>query len=175
MSRHGLFFEALGEAHEKNETPYIAVGLAALVTFLIPACFYLFGVNAFDGQGYFGTLSSMGFLVVYILISIAAPMYLRSLGKLNIGAVLYSILGAGFMILPFLGMVGIPGSTLFPVPAFPNSLLVWLFLGYMAIGLVWLLFQRARHPKMMPTMRVAIENVELQFANAASDTERSAP
>jgi amino acid transporter len=67
-SRHGLFFEALGEAHEKNETPYIAVGLAALITFVIPAGFYLFGVSAFDGQGYFGTLSSMGFLVVYVLI-----------------------------------------------------------------------------------------------------------
>jgi amino acid transporter len=175
MSRHGLFFEALGEAHEKNETPYLAVGLAAVVTFLIPACFYLFGVSAFDGQGYFGTLSSMGFLVVYILISIAAPMYLRSLGKLNVAAVLYSFLGAGFMILPFLGMVGVPGSTLFPVPAFPNNILVWLFVAYMAIGLVWLLFQRARHPKMMPMMRVAIENVELEFANAASVPKRSVP
>jgi amino acid transporter len=175
MSRHGLFFDALGEAHEKNETPYIAVGLSALITFLIPTSFYLSGVSAFDGQGYFGTLSSFGFLVVYILISLAAPVYLRSIGKLNKAALIYSVLATGFMILPFLGMVGVPGSALFPPPAFPNSILVWLFFAYMAIGLGWLLFQRARYPKMIPAMIGAIENVELQFANAASVSERVVP
>jgi amino acid transporter len=169
MSRHGLFFDALGEAHEKNETPHIAVGLSALITFLIPASVCLFsGISAFDNQGYFGTLSCLGFLVVYILISIAAPIYLRSLGKLNKTALLYSVTGTAFMILPFLGMVGVPGSTLFPSPAYPNNLLVWLFFAYMALGFVWLLFQNARYPKMMPDMRGAIEDVELQFASARS-------
>jgi amino acid transporter len=173
MSRHGLFFDALGEAHEKNETPYVAVGLSALVTFLIPASFYLLsGVSAFDSQGYFGTLSTFGFLVIYILISIAAPLYLKDIGKLDKAAVLYAVLGTGFMILPILGMIGIPGSALFPPPAFPNNLLVWLFLAYMAIGLVWLHFQKVRHPKMMPAMRGAIEDVELQFANVRSAAKR---
>lgn len=172
MSRHGLFFDALGEAHEKNETPYIAIALSSLITFLVPAGFYLCGVSAFDGQGYFGTLSSLGFVVVYILISIAAPIYLQGIGKLNKAALLYSALGTGFMILPFLGMVGVPGNTLFPPPAFPNNILVWLFFAYMAIGLGWLLWQKARHPKMIPAMIGAIEDVDLQFVNAASVPKR---
>lgn len=175
MARHGLFFDALGDAHEKNETPYIAVGLSALVTFLVPAILYLSGVSAFDSQGYFGTLCSFGFLIVYILISIAAPVYLRSLGKLNKTALLYSVFGTSFMILPFLGTVGVPGSGLFPPPVFPNNILLWLFVAYMAIGLAWLLLQRVRHPKMIPDMRSAIENVELQFANARSIAKRSVP
>jgi amino acid transporter len=174
MSRHGLFFDALGEAHEKNETPYIAIGLSALITFLVPTSFCFFsGVSAFDIQGYFGTLCTFGFLVVYILISIAAPIYLKSIGKLTRTALLYSALGTGFMILPILGMVGVPGSALFPPPAYPNNLLVWLFFTYMAIGFVWLLFQKARHPKMMPDMRGAIEDVELQFINARNAPKRS--
>jgi amino acid transporter len=174
MSRHGLFFDALGEAHEKNETPYIAVGLSALITFLIPASLYLLsGVGAFEAQGYFGTLSCFGFLVVYILISIAAPIYLRSLGKLNRAALAYSVAGIAFMILPFVGMVGVPGSALFPPPACPNNLLVWLFFAYMVIGLVWLMFQKARKPEMMPDMRGAIETIELQFANAREAAKRS--
>lgn len=172
MSRHGLFFDALGEAHEKNETPYIALALSSLITFMVPAGFYLCGVSAFDGQGYFGTLSSLGFVVVYILISVAAPIYLQGIGKLNKAALLYSALGTGFMILPFLGMVGVPGSTLFPPPAFPNNILVWLFFAYMAIGLGWLLWQKARHPKMIPAMIGAIEDVDLQFVNAASVPKR---
>lgn len=174
MSRHGLFFDALGEAHEKNETPYIAIGVSALITFLVPTSFCFFsGVSAFDSQGYFGTLCTFGFLLVYILISIAAPIYLKTIGKLTKTILLYSVLGTGFMILPILGMVGVPGSALFPPPAYPNNLLVWLFFAYMAIGLIWLLFQKARHPKMMPDMRGAIEDVELQFINAESVPESS--
>jgi len=174
MSRHGLFFDALGKAHEKNETPYVAVGLSSLITFLVPTGFYLLsGVSAFDSQGYFGVLSTFGFLLVYILISIAAPIYLQSIGKLNGNALAYSILGTVFMILPFVGMVGLPRSTLFPAPSFPNNLLIWLFLFYMAIGLGWLLFQKVRHPKMMPGVRGAIDDVELQFVNAGRVPERS--
>jgi amino acid transporter len=173
MARHGLFFDALGEAHEKNETPYIAVGVSALITFLVPSGFYLYGVGALDLQGYFGTLCSLGFLVVYILISIAAPIYLRNIAKLNRTAILYSILGTAFMILPFLGMVGVPGSALFPPPAYPNNLFVWLFFAYMLIGLGWLVLQRVRYPKMMPALTGAIENVELEFANAERIRRRS--
>jgi amino acid transporter len=174
MSRHGLFFDALGESHETNETPYIAVGLSALITFLIPAAFcWLSGVSAFDSQGYFGVLSCFGFLVVYLLVSVAAPIYLQSIGKLNKTAILFSVLGTAFTLLPVLGMVGIPGSTLFPPPVFPSNILLWIFLAYMTIGFVWLLVQSARHPKMMPDMRGAIEEVELQFVNAERIVERS--
>jgi amino acid transporter len=173
MSRHSLLLYLLGEAHEKNETPHIAVGLAVLITFLIPTFLYLSGVSAFDGQAYFGTLCTFGFLVAYILISLAAPVYLRSIGQLNTAAILYSVLGVGFMILPILGTVGIPGSVLFPPPAFPNNLLVWLFLAYMAIGFGWLTVQRARYPKMMSAMTRAVENVEMQFAEARRIANRS--
>jgi hypothetical protein len=58
------------------------------------------------------------------------------------------------MILPVLGMIGIPGSALFPSPAYPNNLLVWIFLAYMAIGLGWLLVQRVYDPKILPAMTV---------------------
>ncbi len=165
MARHGLFHDALGEAHEKNETPHIAVGLSALVTFLVPAVAYLCGVPVFDSQGYFGTLSSLGFLLVYILVSIAAPVYLRKMGKLRSLDLLYSALGVGFMILPILGTVGIPGSRLFPSPPFPNNLLVWLFVAYMAAGLAWLLLQKARSPKLIHTMKISIEKIHLKFGD----------
>ncbi len=166
MARHGLFFDQLGEAHEKNETPYIAVGVSALVTFIVPATLYLSGVGAFDAQGYLGTLCSFGFLLVYILISIAAPVYLKRIGRFSRSALLFSILGTGFMILPFLGTVGVPGSSLFPPPSYPNNLLLWLFIAYMASGFGWLVWQRTRHPKMIATMKSAIEKVELRFGEA---------
>jgi amino acid transporter len=48
MARHGLFHDALGEAHQTNKTPHIAVAVSATITFLVPALVYLSGINAFD-------------------------------------------------------------------------------------------------------------------------------
>jgi amino acid transporter len=166
MARYGLFHDALGAAHKINKTPHLAVALSASVTFLVPAAVYLFGVSAFDAQGYFGTLCSFGFLLVYILVSIAAPMYLRGLGKLRTRDVFYSLLGGGFMLLPLIGMVGIPGSSWFPPPTYPNNLLIWIFVAYMAIGLVWLLIQKARSPKMFPAMKNSMDEDDLKFSDA---------
>jgi amino acid transporter len=166
MARHGLFHDALGEAHETNKTPHIAVALSALITFLLPASVYFSGINTFDAQGYFGTLCSFGFLLVYILVSIAAPMYLRALGKLRKTDVLFAVLGCAFMLLPLVGTIGIPGSALFPPPAFPSNLLVWIFVAYMVVGLVGLLIQRARSPKMLPTMKHSLDEIELKFNDA---------
>jgi amino acid transporter len=166
MARHGLFHDALGEAHETNKTPHIAVALSALITFLLPASVYFSGINTFDAQGYFGTLCSFGFLLVYILVSIAAPMHLRALGKLRNTDVIFAALGCGFMLLPLLGTIGIPGSALFPPPPFPSNLLVWIFVAYMVVGLVGLLIQKARSPKMLPTMKHSIDEIELKFGDA---------
>jgi amino acid transporter len=163
MARHGLFYDAFGEAHVKNETPHIAIGIAALLTFLIPAAAYSSGLDVFRAQGYFGTLCSFGFLLVYILVSMAAPMYLRKLGKLRRIDIVYAVLAVGFMILPILGTIGIPESTLFPPPEFPFSLLPWIFLAYMLVGLAWLLIQRFRSPTLVRSMRKAVDEIDLKF------------
>ena len=170
MARHGLLHDALGEAHETNETPHIAVGVSAFITFLVPATAYLLGIHEFDAQGYFGTLSSLGFLLVYILVSVAAPVYLRGMCKLRGIDILYSGLGVGFMILPVLGTIGIPGSALFPVPAFPNNLLLWLFVAYMMAGLGWLLLQKIRSPRMIHTMKLSIDEIHLKFGDVKNVT-----
>jgi amino acid transporter len=165
MARHGLIPEALGSAHVENGTPHVAVGLSALITFSVPAALYGAGVGAFDCQGYFGTLCSFGFIVVYILISVAAPVYLSSIGKLTARSIAYSAGAVAFMLLPLIGTVGLhPGSTLLPTPDGAGGLLLAIFAAYVAIGLGWLQLQRSRRPKMIARMKSAIESVELEFA-----------
>jgi amino acid transporter len=149
MARDGLIADVLGRAHLENRTPHFAVGLSALVTFSVPSVLYGSGVSAFECQGYFGTLCSFGFIVVYILISIAAPAYLWSIGKLTRPAIAYAAGGVGFMLLPLIGTLGIPGNALLPTPDSAGVVLIAVFTSYLAAGFGWLMFQRTRRPKLI--------------------------
>jgi amino acid transporter len=149
MARHGVAPRALGRVHRRNKTPYVAIAFAGVLTFVVSFAPSLFGVSEFDAQGYFGTLCSFGFLSVYVLISLAAPIYLRKLGELTAASVIVAFLGAGFMVVPFLGVIGVPGSALFPPPEFPNNILVWIYLIYMLAGGAWLLTLRRYKPRMI--------------------------
>ena len=115
-------------------------------------------------KGQFGTLCSFGFILVYILISAAAPAYLASLGKLTCRSRAYCLGALGFLLLPLLGTIGIPGSELFPTPDASGLVLLGVFMTYMGLGLGWLLLQRARPPTLVGDMQDAIERVHLEFA-----------
>jgi hypothetical protein len=117
-------------------------------------------VGVFPAQGFFGALSSFGFLFAHILSpsprrSICATWQTRRVDLLPAALV-------SFMILPVVGAIGIPGSTVFPQQKFPQSL-PWIFLVYMLIGFMWLLIQRFRSPSLMG-MKGAVDKIELQFS-----------
>ena len=169
MSRNGLFADALGAAHASNQTPHVAVALAALLTFALPAGAWFYGVGAFDAQGHFGTLASFGFILVYIFISISAPLYLRGTGRLTVGALLCSGGALLFMAFPLLGTFGLPGSEMFPLIDYPNTLLFSVFALYMLAGLGWLLMERVRRPRRIGQLEDAIETVQLRFAGTADE------
>lgn len=163
MASHGIFHNAFGITHAKNETPHVAVALSALVTFLLPTLIYFSGVHVFDAQGYFGAAASFGFLFVYILVSIAAPFYLRTLGKLNARALACAVVAVAFMLLPVAGTIGIPGSAILPPPEFPYNILPWAFIAYMIAGFAWLRFQHLRSPALTRNMREAVDEIHLKF------------
>ncbi|WNZ48512.1 APC family permease [Leptolyngbya boryana CZ1] len=170
MARHGVFHDALGEAHEENLTPHTAVALCALVTFLVPASMNLFGLKTFESMGYLGTICTYGFLLVYILVSIAAPIYLHRLQQLRFQDVIFSVLGVGFMMLPVVGTIRIPGSTLFPAPEAPANVFPYLFALYLAVGFGWFVVQRFRTPHLVKHMERSIHAIH---SNHANSTERN--
>jgi amino acid transporter len=163
MARHGLLHNSLGKAHNSNLTPHTAVMLCSLITFLIPASLNLFGVKTFQILGYMGTICTYGFLLVYILVSLAAPVYLYRLGKLRPIDIVFAALGVAFMMLPVVGTVGIPGSNLFPVPDAPYNIFPYLFSLYIALGFGWFVIQRIRYPKMVKKMERSIDAIHASF------------
>ena len=159
MARHGLFNSKLGAAHSTNKTPYVAIKMCSLMIFAIPAVMSLFHIKLFDSMGYLGAISSFGFLTVYMLISLAAPLYLYRIRKLRTQDVVFAVLGVGFMIIPVLGSVGIPGSTLFPVPDAPYNTLPYLFLLYLIVTCGWFFWQRRRSPEILGSMQRGIDEM----------------
>lgn len=124
----------------------------------------LFHVKLFDCMGYLGAICTYGFLTVYILISIAAPVYLHKIGKLRPLDVVFSILGVGFMAIPVMGSVGIPGSNIFPAPEAPYDAFPYLFLLYLVTTCGWFVMQRLRSPEIVRSMENGIEEIHARFA-----------
>ncbi|TAD88827.1 MAG: hypothetical protein EAZ78_15825 [Oscillatoriales cyanobacterium] len=79
--------------------------------------------------------------------------------------VLFAILAVSFMILPFIGIIGIPGSSLFPVPDFPQNILPYLVLMYFMAGFGWFLVQKKRYSKIVENMNNSIEEIHTRFSD----------
>lgn len=164
MARHGLFHASLGNAHAENKTPHVAVTMCSFLTFLVPAIMSFFHIKLFECMGYLGAICSYGFLTVYILISVAAPVYLHKINKLRLIDIVFSMLAVGFMMIPILGSVGIPGSNLFPVPEAPYNLFPYLFLIYLVASCGWFLIKKQRSPHLVAGMQQRVDEIHASFA-----------
>jgi amino acid transporter len=169
MAQHGIFDRRLGNAHGTNQTPHIAVTIAAAIVFLIPTVTTMFGVKPLDNYAYAGTISTYGFLTAYLLISIAAPLYLARRGQLRLPSIVISVLAIIFMLIPTIGSLGIPGknflSEIFPIPAAPYNVFPYFFLLYLFLGAVWFAMMRSRSPQIVAQMEADIEASHQRFSD----------
>jgi hypothetical protein len=81
----------------------------------------------FDIYGLLGTLATFGFVTAYILVSLAAPLYLHAQNRLTPQAIAVSVLAVFVMGAALLG-------SLYPVPAGSYSLLPYLYLSMLLVG-----------------------------------------
>lgn len=58
--------------------------MSSFFVFLVPVSMFLFGLKILDIYGYLGTIATYRFLLAYILILIAAPIYLYRLQALRL-------------------------------------------------------------------------------------------
>ena len=143
MSRHGALHAVLGEAHEENQTPHRAVLWCSAAAFLPAGIMTFRAMNLFDIYGLLGTLATFGFVTAYILVSAAAPMYLRAQGRLTPQAL-------GISVLAILAMCGALLGNLYPVPDAPYSYLPYLYATLLLMGFAWSMMWRARTPSFAP-------------------------
>jgi amino acid transporter len=153
MSRHGALHSVLGEAHEENQTPHRAVLWCSLAAFLPAGIMTLRSMNLFDIYGLLGTLATFGFVTAYILVSAAAPLFLRAQGRLTPQAIGISVLAIFAMGAALLG-------NLYPVPEAPFSYLPYLYAVLLVAGFGWSMMWRARTPSFVPADLGVLPNEE---------------
>ena len=145
LSRHGLVHSATGRTHHQYATPHTAVTMAAVIALVVSLSLTVFKVGGVDAFGYFGTIASFGFSVVYLLVSIGTPLYLKRAGALRTRHVVVSAVSVVLL------LVCVEGS-LYPIPDWPMSLMPYIFvaLALAGLGYCWLL--RARAPQELASL-----------------------
>ena len=141
MGRKGDLPFAFGNAHHANRTPHRAVLFAILCAMIPGAVLTARGVGGFDINGWVGTVATFGFLVAYIVVSVAAPLYLRSRNQLTPGAVAVSVLAVAVMCVAFAGSV-------YPVPPAPYNWLPYVFLLLLSAGVAYSFALRSRSARL---------------------------
>jgi len=135
MSHHGLAHGSMRTTHARNETPsraVIATGIAAALPVVILAAR---GAGGLDVYGWMGSLATYGFIVAYALVCSVLPRYLRKHNAYRPGAQVIPWLAFGAMLLALVG-------NLYPVPQGPYGKLPYIYLAYLAAGLVLFFWNR---------------------------------
>ncbi len=158
LGRHGILHSHLGKAHNSNETPHWAVTFSSVATFALPAIMLFNGLGVLDVFNDLSTIATYGFLIVYALVSVAAPVYLKQIGKLTVGSVVLSVVSVLFMIPPLI-------STVSPTPAPPVNRFPYYFLVYLGVGIAWFLLLRIKaSSKVIAEMKADLESVHSQYS-----------
>jgi amino acid transporter len=157
LSRHGVIHPRVGNAHQTNATPDVAITLTAILTFVIPVVLLLAGNSIMDSYAYLGTIATFGFIFTYILVAIAAPVYLYRINRPYIQQVIISAVGIIFMLIPLVG-------SLYPVPAAPYNVLPYLFVLLLVAGAAWLGWVYVRSPRIIQEIEQDLEAVSSEFS-----------
>lgn len=152
LSHHGVFHAAAGNTHAKNDTPHVAITLIAVIALALALGLTIGGWGILDGYGILGSIATYGFLFSYILVSIAAPVYLRRQGLLTPWHLVSAIVAVALVALVLVTIV-------YPVPAWPYNVLPYIFLGLLAIGTAYFLILRASDPERLKAIETDLFGV----------------
>ncbi|MBB3259460.1 amino acid transporter [Paraburkholderia bannensis] len=155
FARQGLLHSATGRAHAGNATPHIAVTLIALLSLVVGVVFQLRGTSLFDAYGYLSTIATFGFLLTYVIVAIAAPVFLRRRGELKPLDVAISVIAVVLIGIPFVGSI-------YPAAPGAYAVLPYVFAALLAAGFAWFVALRIFAPH-------RLHDIEAELADDGAD------
>jgi amino acid transporter len=147
MGRHQFFHIATSSAHERHGTPHVALGVMAVVMFVVvTTCKYAFQLEVLDEFNDAGTMGAFGFLGAYFLVTLAAPVFVKKRSELAGKDIALCAAAIVLMLIPAVGSV-------YPVPDPPVRYFPYIFLGYLLIGGARVVWVRQRAPERVRRIR----------------------
>jgi len=149
MARDGIAPAALGATHPRRQIPHVAIAVVLPVVVVVPVALLAAGVPAARVLADLLTLATVGYLVAYLLVSLAAPFFLRRIGELTPGPVVVTA-----ALVPVLLVVLVA----FVVSAWGGVVPVAIGVLILA-GLAWLAWLRRHRPLRLAAIGVYDETV----------------
>jgi amino acid transporter len=149
MARHGAVPRAIGNSHDRNRTPHVAITVYTIAVVAIPTIMQAF-TDPLTTFGDAGTLAACGFLLAYYLISIAALVYLRRRGESSRKKVLITAIALLCLLVPTIG-------SFYPLPPVPVRYFPYYFLAYLLAGVVWLALLHRRDRSVLTAIELDLE------------------
>lgn len=130
LGRDGIAPRALGSVHPRYRTPIGAIRVAVPIVAIAPIAAVLAGVGVWEAMEAVIAVSAAGYIGAYVLVCVAAPVFLHRIGELTVRTGLVAItsalvLAAGLVAyLVFVGVEGNPGAPLALIVAVAAALIV---------------------------------------------------
>jgi amino acid transporter len=150
LGRYRYVHRSMGHVHEKHQTPHLAATIGVIINFVVCAVFFKHSEP--ELLGWFGTIASFGFIIVYLMCSIASPVLLRKTAEATTMVWVMGVIGAIVMVLALVGSV-------YPVPAAPYNYLPYGFAAYMILGALWFAVLKSRTPDIFLSIEHDLEGV----------------
>ncbi|WP_297370199.1 APC family permease [Acidocella sp.] len=148
LGRYQFVHNSMGLVHKTHKTPFLALTAGAVLNLVV--CEAFAGQTETNTYGWYGTLASYGFIIVYLLCSIAAPVYLKRTGELKASHLVFGGLGVVFMLFAL-------GGSVYPVPAAPYNYFPYAFGAYLLLGFAWFSFVKLRAPQVLASIEHDLE------------------
>ncbi len=156
MGRHEFFHKSTSTAHSSHGTPHVALATMAVVMFSVATVSYFVlvdnGMAVLDEFNDAGTMGAFGFLGAYILISLAAPAFLKKRGELMAKDIVMCVAAMVLLLVPTIGSV-------YPVPAPPVNAFPYVFAAYLFIGYVRIMAMQHQKPQRVEEISLEIKKV----------------
>ena len=169
MGEEGVLPQAFGRAHREHKTPHVAIWAITPVVGVVPIVMLATGTTPLNIYAYTGTIGTFGYMLAYLLMAIALPVFLRRRNEAKpLSAVLAVVVVVALLYVFYKNVV--------PVPPSPYNLLPYVFAGALLLGLAWLLYVRATAPERVQDVGTTEEEpVPVETAGAERAAEGDLP
>jgi len=136
MAMAGLLPRAFAGIEPRHDTPNVAVTVVTAITLVVAVGALASRVAPIDVFNNCGTLSTFGFILIYMLIAVAALVYTKQLGEMRVVDVAISGIALILLVLSTVWFFA-------TIPGAPQHWFVYYFLAFILAGALWFRFRRA--------------------------------